>query len=60
MDDVKEIESINEKLRALEFHITAREKLLYMQIYKLEKTINWLSIATSLSFLVAFLLIAHK
>lgn len=54
-----EIEIIKERIRGLEGDYLNLMQYSMKRIWQLEKTINWLSLATSLSFLLAFLLIAH-
>lgn len=54
-----EIEIIKERIHGLEGDYLNLMQYSMKRIWQLEKTINWLSLATSLSFLLSFLLIAH-
>lgn len=56
---MSEIENLKERVGDLEKHYIKYSVAVATKLYRLEKTINWLSFATSLSFVLSFLLIAH-
>lgn len=56
---LKTINNLKDGLRSLELDHIEFTVGVAKKLYSLENTISWLSIATSLSFLLAFLLIAH-
>ncbi len=54
-----EIEEFKARVRLLEKDYVTLSVTLFNKIYSLEKTINYLGLATSISFLLSFLLIGH-
>lgn len=54
-----EIEEFKARVRLLEKDYITLSVTLFNKIYSLEKTINYLGLATSISFLLAFLFIGH-